>query len=62
MPRAGKRLTLFTPMVRRMWRVHSCFSRTIQRLPGFANYCSGKPEVKKMSTGEFVSIAGFWPV
>jgi hypothetical protein len=20
-----KRLTLFTPMVRRMWRVHSCF-------------------------------------
>jgi hypothetical protein len=31
------------------------------KVTGFANYCSEKPEVKKMST-EFVSIAGFWPV
>jgi hypothetical protein len=47
-----KKVHYFTPMVRRMWRVHSCFLRTIQRLPG-SHYCSGKPEDEY---GEFVSM------
>jgi hypothetical protein len=40
-----KRLTLFTPMVRRMWRVHSCFQRTIKGYSGF-KLLFRKPEVK----------------
>jgi hypothetical protein len=54
-----KKRLIITPMVRRMWRVHSCFFElskvTLVRKLLFR-------KKKKDEYGEFVSIAGFWPV
>jgi hypothetical protein len=40
-----------------MWQVHSCFQELSKVTPSQI-IVPEKPETKKMSTGEFVSIAG----